>query len=112
MFRLNPSPTFPYPVELTVPGKDAAEKLSLTFKHQVKQDLDDWIKRAATAVMGDGSDDSVLLEVVVGWGDVGDGALVPFSVEAFKTLTRNYPASGGEIVRTYIRAMTESRAKN
>jgi len=53
--------------------------------------------------------------MVVGWPDGpidADGNPVPFSPEALRTLLRRYPASGKEITKQYLRALTESSLKN
>lgn len=115
-FRLNPAPTFPATVHLTVPGAEELAPIDLTFRHRGAKDLDALARRAAEArESGESFNDlEFLAEVVVGWRGVkgGDDQEVPFSRDALGQLLDAYPASGREIAFAYGRAMRESKAKN
>jgi hypothetical protein len=114
MFQLNPNPTFPFVAQITVPGGEA-QPLALIGQHKGRAALQEWIElpklRAETGapVM----DAEYLGQVLDGWQvSTSDGVAVPYSVEALQVLLDGYPAAAGEIFAAYLRALTESRAKN
>jgi hypothetical protein len=109
LFPINPNPTFSVPVSLTVPGQSAPGSVTFTFRARGRKELEDWVKTASGK-----SDAEFLGEVVTGWDGVADQAGVPmdFTAKAFATLLDAYPASSGEIFSAYMKALTESRAKN
>lgn len=115
-FKLNPAPTFGATVHLTVPGQAETAALSLTFRHQGRKALDVWMRRPGQVVEGAPplNDADFLGEVIAGWSGVqdADGAEIPFSAEAFGALLDAYQAAGTEIFAAYVKALTESRAKN
>ena len=115
-FKLNPAPQFAAAVQLTVPGQADTAVLSLTFRHQGRKALDAWVKRPSQIADGAPAlnDAEYLAEVIVGWDGVldGQGGPLPFSPTAFAELLDAYPAAGTEIFTAYVKALTESRAKN
>lgn len=104
MFKIEPSPTFWAKVKLTIPGEEKPGEVEMEFAHQGNDKLRAWIDAARTAT----SDELVLDAVVRNWRGV-DAA---FSPENLRALVRNYPAAGAEIFEQYLKALTESRAKN
>jgi len=106
MFQLHPAPTFNAKVKLTVPGQETPAEVDFTFKHKTRTAIDDWTDRLSTE-RDPGKEAPLLMEVIAGWGVGND-----LSEANLATLLDNYPASGGELVRGYLRAITESRAKN
>lgn len=109
MFKLNPAPEFEAPVQLTVPGNPEPEVVRFTFKHKTAEGLANWYAANEKASARDG-----LAEVIVGWSGVvdDDGVEVTYSKELLTRLLHGYPAAAAEIVRGYVLALTESRAKN
>jgi hypothetical protein len=109
MFKINPSPTFKAFVSLTVPGQEAPGAVSFTFRHQGRAALDTWIKAAS-----DKTDAALLGAVISGWEGVSDQDDLPlaYSADNLGLLLDAYPAAGGEIFMGYLKALTESRAKN
>jgi hypothetical protein len=103
MFKLDPSPTFWATVRLTVPGEAEPQAVELQFGHQSVDTLKAWLEDAKER-----DDRSTLATVVKGWR----GFDAEFSADAFQKLLQNYPAAASEIFGQYIRALTESRAKN
>ena len=138
MFKINPSPTFRSTVRLTVPGADDSAVLEVTWRHKGRAALRAWLAKARRAGVGasvlddlvrgaDGgaepadaalagvpADAAWLGEVMVDWAGPQDaqGEPVGYSVAALGGLLDAYPAAGGELLGAYLRAMTESRAKN
>ena len=109
MFQVNPNPTFSAAVELSVPGVVQPLEVQFTFKHKGKKELTGWIADAPQK-----DDASVLSEVIVGWSGMKDsaGADVAYSFTALSDLLDAYPASHGEIFRTYLNELTASKRKN
>lgn len=114
MFQLNPNPTFSFTAQITVPGGEA-QPLALIGRHKGRTALDEWIglpKRLAESgapIM----DADYIGQVLDGWQvATSDGVAVPYSIEALQVLLDGYPAAAGEIFAAYLRALTESRAKN
>ena len=63
----------------------------------------------------DADDLRIVLDIVAGWPEVPqtpDGLPVAFTDAALRQLVTNYPASAREIVRQYLKALTESRLGN
>ena len=101
-FNLDPAPTFGADVPITRPELDAPALLPITFRHQSRDDLKAWV--AGIAEKGDAAS---LHEVIVGWDASG-----PYSREALDKLLADFPPSANELIHGYLRALTESRAKN
>lgn len=110
MISLNPTPTFTADVEITEPGQAEPIKVAFVFKHKGRKQLDEFIGRPAKAKEAgeELKDPQYLGEVIEGW----PGVDAPFTPENFATFLEQRPASGHEIYRAYLRALTESRAKN
>lgn len=108
MFKRNPPKTFKATIKVTVPGGEP-EPIEFEFKHKTRSGLAEW-----QANMAGKTDRELVPEFVAGWsGVIGpDGDQVPWSVDEFVLLTENYPAAALEIYAGYVRALTESRAKN
>lgn len=110
MFKINPKPTFKADVQLTVIGSAEPATLVVTFKHKGRKALADWVAlpkkmaEAGTPV----KDADYLNEVIADW----EGPDLPYSIEALDQLLDAYQPSGQELFEAYIRALTESRAKN
>lgn len=104
MLKIQPNPTFWTPVQISVPGSEKPAVVDFEFKHKTKEQLVDFTGR-----LSDGrADNDILDEVIVGW----KGADTDYSASALRDLLSNYPASGLEILRAYMAALTESRRKN
>lgn len=101
-FSLAVAPTFRAEVEITPPGAGPLLKLPVVFRHQPKAKLRTWIDALPTRPAGES-----LAEVIESWE-----ADKPYSAEALAELVENYPAPADELIRGYLRALTESRAKN
>ena len=108
MFKLNPAPTFKATVRITVPGGDALP-VEFEFRHKTRTGLAAWQDGIAGK-----ADRDLVPEFVVGWSGVINetGDQEPYSVDAFVKLCENYPAAALEVFAGYIKALTESRAKN
>lgn len=120
-FKLIPKPTFIAAVQLTVPGQPEPAEVDFTFIHKGRLELALW--RSQVQAPADPEklktwvapkDVDFLAEVITDWGRVDDpeGKPVPYSKNALEELLDNYPAAAGEIYGGYLRAQTESRAKN
>lgn len=63
----------------------------------------------------DADDIRIVLDIVAGWPEgpqTPDGLPVAFTDAALRQLVTNYPAAAREIVRQYLKALTESRLGN
>lgn len=117
--RIDPNPTFPATVGLTVPGQKETAALEIVFRHKDTEALRAWMEGRPAGGEAAGppaprTDAEFLGEVVAGWSGMQDaaGADVPYTPEAFARLLKNYPTAAGEIYRAYLRELTESRLKN
>lgn len=108
MLKLVPNPTFTAPVQITVPG-GALETLRVTFRHKSADGLAAWFTANVEK-----SAKEALLEVIESWSGVVDekGEEVPFSDEALDRLLHGYKPAANELITAYVKALTESRAKN
>lgn len=107
--KLTPNPTFSAAVQISVPGQEATEIIRVTFRHKTAEALAAWFQAKADKPARDALD-----EVIEAWDgplDAG-GEKVSYSREALGNLLSGYPAASGEMVRAYLRELTESRAKN
>lgn len=103
MFKLEPNPTFLATVQITEPGGQS-RPLKVHFKHQTSSQLKEFLN-------GRSSDADVLARMV----DRIDPAEVPEGMtdaDFIKELFEKYPASSADMLRTYLRELTESRIKN
>lgn len=103
MFKVQPNPTFPCKVELSVPGEDKTKIVTVTFKHLSKPQ----IKTYFDGLEGK-TDAEALGEIITDW----DGIDAKFNTESLQTLLENYPAAGGELFDAFRRDLMESRRKN
>lgn len=109
MFKLCASPTFAAKAGITIPGEDKLAEISIVWRHKTRDQINDWIKRSATA-----NDIDTLSEVIEGWSGVVDtqGTVVPYSRAALAELLQTFPAAGMDLFRAYLRELSASRAKN
>lgn len=124
MLKINPNPSFSSPVQLTTPGSDQVATITVTWRHKGRAALATWLRRSkvqpqvtAHAVPEDAGtqrDAAWLAEVMADWDGPqdNDGHPVVFGQAALASLLDAYPAASGELLGAYLRAMTESRAKN
>lgn len=112
VFRFDPAPEFAADVQVTVPGAEAPAVIRLRFKHLGRAALDAWVSKPTREGVTD--DAAYLGEVVIGWEAVrdGEGRDVLFGQAALASLLDSYPTAGREIFAAYVKALTESRAKN
>jgi len=109
MFKLNPDPTFPCPVQLSVPGEAKPRVVQFVFRHKSKPELRAWTRD------GFGKSDAALLdELIVDWSDMVDdkGATVPYSITALESVITKYWAAREEITDAYLHELRESKVKN
>lgn len=107
MFNLNPSPTFPAPVPLSVPGVSQPLEVVFTFKHKTRTGIEKW---AQDYLANPGAD--VLAEVIAGWDMKRDGEAVPYSFTALAELIELYTPARIEISDAYINEITRAKRKN
>lgn len=111
MFKLVPNPTFTADAAISVPGQAEPARLRMEWRHRSRAELQSWLDQLA-----DKQTDEVdgLDLVIVGWdgAEDQDGETVPYSKERLRQILENYPAAGADLVRSYVRALTESRLGN
>ena len=105
MFKREPNPTFPATVQITVPGAESLA-LKLVFNHQKASALQDFLDTA------NGRSDAEMLRVMVHSVDSSEKMEGESDAAFFVEITENYPASRSDILRTYMRELSESRVKN
>ena len=103
--KLQPSPTFWTPVHLTVAGAEKPAVVDFEFVHKTKEQLAEFVKSLEKSDQGD---DAILGDVIRSWRGVD----ADYSASSLRDLMSNYPASGLEILRAYLAALSESRRKN
>lgn len=103
--KLNPTPTFWHPVNITVPGQPKPALVDFEFVHKTREQVSTFVESLQNP---DRPDDAVLGEVINNW----KGVDAEYSPSGLRDLLSNYPASGLEILRGYLAALTESRKKN
>ncbi len=113
-FKLNPNPTFEAAISLTVPGQAEPVPVRFTFAHMGRKALQAWMDepvkaKAAGQDLAD-FDAPWLGKAVQGWH--ADDIAEPFTAENFARLLEQYPSSGTDLYVGFVRALTESRAKN
>jgi len=133
MFKIVPDPTFRAPAALTVPGKDKPVQVVIEWRHRDRHGLQQWLDDLSPQkppAAADGaqppqplppkllppklSDVDGLAAVIADWDGVCDeeGNAVPFSKEVLRKVLDAYHNAGAELVRAYVRALTESRLGN
>ena len=102
MFKLNPNPTFEYTVPISIPGGESLP-LRVVFKHKKKSELKEFMASAGR------SDSEMLTEMIHACKDKPDDvSLSDYLLE----VTENYPAASSDILRSYLKELSESRIKN
>lgn len=108
------NPVFTAPIQVPVPGQDAAE-IHLRFKHKTRGQIDDFLRRT-TKARTPGEDLELLLEIVDGWDGVAvvdeAGAALPFSRESLAWVVDQYAGATLAILHGYRAALLEARRKN
>jgi hypothetical protein len=104
MLKLQPNPTFKWPVKLTLPGESKPSTVVFEFRHKTKEGIETFRKELINR-----TDEAILGEIVVTWHE---GIEAEYSEVALGQLISNYPAAAMEILDAYLVAMLESRRKN
>lgn len=104
-FRLDPAPTFSWPVGLTAPG-GKKHVLELVYRYKTREEAAAWRKKAVAAPNGDEA--ALLLEVVDGWNNCDE----PFSPAAFTRLLNAWHGAAEEIFVAYFEGLRGARAGN
>lgn len=109
MFQLDPNPTFPATVLISVPGQQSGTPLLVIFRHKRKTAIADWIARARGR-----TDAEILGEVIERWSGMhnSQGEDVHYTPDNLDTLLENYPAAKDDLFQTYLRELTEAKRKN
>lgn len=102
MFKLDPNPTFPATVQITVPGGES-QPLAVVFRHKTKSRLTKWLQDEKQP------DLEMAIEIVESVPDRPDGQTLE---DFFRQLFENYPAAALDMYLTYRRELTVSRVKN
>ena len=105
MFKRDPNPTFPATVLVSVPGRDALP-LALVFKHKTTADLQGFLANAL------GRTDADMLADMVASVDPADKLPGETDADFLAEVCLKYPAARSDILRTYLRELTESKLKN
>lgn len=109
MLKLTPSPTFTASVQISVPGSEIPETIKVVFRYKSADQLSSWFESSKESKTRD-----ALSQVIDSWSGVfdADGEAVPYSLDALDALITAYSPSGRELIRAYVRELTESRSKN
>lgn len=105
MFKREPNPTFAGTVQITVPGGNSLP-LKVVFKHQKSTALQEFLDTAT------GRSDAAMLEQMIASVDLGEKKEGESDADFLAEITENYPAARSDILRAYLRELSESRAKN
>jgi hypothetical protein len=112
--RKTANPVFTAPVEVPVPGQEAAE-IVLRFKHKTRSQIDDFLVRSAKA-RSQAEDLDLLMEIVDGWEGAAvvdeSGAALSFSRDALAWVIDQYAGATLAILKGYRGALLEARRKN
>lgn len=101
-FKLDPNPTFPATVQITVPGGESLP-LKVVYKHKKLTELGIFMNSA-------GRSNAEMLEDMV--AEVKDRPEGQSNADFLADLVENYPAAASDMLRTYLRELLESRVKN
>jgi hypothetical protein len=104
MLKLQPNPTFKWPVKITLPGETKPATVVFEFRHKSKEAVEAFRKDLVNR-----TDEAILSEIVVTWHE---GIEAEYSEVALGQLISNYPPAAMEILDSYLVAMLESRRKN
>lgn len=103
------STTFWWPVNVTVPGQQAPEKIEIEFVYRTRKDYEAFQKEimeaARTAPL---SDAELIMRSAKNWRGV-EGE---FTLESVETFLDSYPAAGTDIGAAYHEALNGSRRGN
>ena len=102
MLKLAPEPTFVAAVVVPVPG-GTDELINVTFRHQGKAALKQWIEAASTR-----DDLDSLSEVIAGW----TGVEGEFSRDALAAVLDAYPRAAVAMLEAYVGELGRAAAKN
>jgi hypothetical protein len=108
--KIIPSPTFVADIDFSVAGEPDPVSVGFEFRHKSPDVLKEWVSS-----FGDRDAASALSEVVVRWtGGIVDesGTAVPFTQENFRLFLGAHGPRPQDLLRGYIRELTESRQKN
>lgn len=100
-FTLAPSPTFKAPVDIPVPGAEAAT-VEFTFKHKTR---DQFAKLMEGLV--DRKDEDVILEICEGW-ELSD----EFNKKSVALMNQNYMGSARAVIEKYINELAVVKLGN
>lgn len=111
MFKLAASPTFKAQVQLTAAGSEP-QTVEFTFRHKGRKAMMVWLDRVME-IKDEAQELACVMEIVDGWAVADDdGDPLPVTEASMLELLDSHQTAGGEIVRAYRKALTESRAKN
>jgi hypothetical protein len=105
MFKRDPNPTFKATVAVTVPGADSLP-LALVFRHKTAAQLQDFLANAA------GRTDADMLADMVASVDPAAKREGEADADFLADVCNAYAAAKSDILRTYLRELTESKVKN
>ena len=103
MFKLDPNPTFPAVVQISMPD-GTSQPLAVTFNHKTTSAVQSYLDNAAGRSNAD-----MTAEIVAGVDGKAEGQS---DAEFFAALFESYPAAASDVLRTYLKQLTESRVKN
>lgn len=103
MFKLDPAPTFPAKVSLSIPGVEKKSVVEFEFQYKNKEQLKDFRSRVDELPEAD-----AILEIVTNWKGFDND----FTQENLKKLLLNFPGSGREIYTAYLEESYGAKAKN
>ena len=109
MIKLIPNPTFKARVPFSIPGEEQPAVIEIEFAHRAPPALVAWWQSAKDRPVAE-----AMADVVKGWTGVIDesGAEVPYSADTLAQFIGNSSTRGQELLRAYLRELTESRLKN
>lgn len=102
MLKLQPNPTFDWPVTIAEPG-GAQTEITLTFRHMGRAEANAFVDQAMSM-----EDLDALMGIVTGWSGV-DGE---FSRDNMAQLADAYPSAGKAIFQAWIAGLKGAQTKN
>lgn len=103
-FKLEPNPTFKYPVNIPIPG-EKADKVQFTFRHKTSTQIEDYQKGINS---GEKSLKDIAREIVVEWNYPG----VDYSEATLETCMEMFPGSPLAIWMAFREALFVAKEKN
>jgi hypothetical protein len=109
MIKLIPNPTFKARVPFTVPGADEPAVIEIEFAHRAPAALAAWWSASQELPAA-----RAFADIVLSWSGVIDesGAEVACTPETLAQFLAGSATRGQELLRAYLRELTESRLKN